>query len=199
MLSGFFYSKKADMTTRQQSEQFGNDKVHGPGDDPRIARDRLQPALLDRLTDDAPRRRAESQRGMLTHAQLRIAVLRDLNWLLNTVSIESSHDLGHCDHVRSSTLNFGVRALAGKRMSEVDWVDLECAIKNAIIHFEPRILADTVVVRCMTDSDVLEHHNILSFKIKGLLWCVPYPQEFLFRTVMDLENGHMDLSDMGAH
>lgn len=186
------------MTIRSNRTQ-GRNKIHGPGDDPRIARDRLQPALLDRLTDDAPRQRAESQQGMLTHAQLRLAVLRDLNWLLNTVSIESSHDLAQCSHVRTSSLNFGVRALAGKRMSEVDWVDLERAITEAIIHFEPRILADTISVQCITDTDVLEHHNILSFKIKGLLWCVPYHQEFLFRTVIDLESGHIDLSDMGAH
>lgn len=187
------------MTIRQHRVQSGNDKIRSAGDDPRVARDRLQPALLDRLTDDAPRRRSESQLGMLTHAQLRLAVLRDLNWLLNTVSLESSQDLGQCNHVRSSALNFGVRALAGKRMSEVDLIDLERAITTAIVHFEPRILAETIVVRCITDTDTLEHHNILSFKIKGLLWCVPYPQEFLFRTVIDLESGHMDLSDMGAH
>jgi type VI secretion system protein ImpF len=30
------------------------------------------------------------------------------------------------------------------------------------------------------------------------LWCVPYPQEFLFRTDIDLETGHMDLADMGG-
>lgn len=183
--------------TKSQRMQ-GSKKIYGPGDDPRIARDRLQPALLDRLTDDAPRQRAESQHGMLTHAQLRLAVLRDLNWLLNTVSMASSSDLSHCPHVMTSALNFGVRALAGKRMSEVDWVDLERAITEAIIHFEPRILADTISVRCATDTDVLEHHNILSFKIEGLLWCVPYHQEFLFRTVIDLESGHIDLSDMGV-
>lgn len=174
-------------------------KAYGPGSDPRIARDRLQPALLDRLTDDAPKHRAESQHGMLTHVQLRLAVLRDLNWLLNTVSLESSQDLASYAHVRASALNFGVRALAGKRMSEVDWVDLERAITEAIIHFEPRILADTITVQCVTEADVLEHHNILSFKIKGMLWCVPYHQEFMFRTVIDLESGHIDLSDMGAH
>ncbi|MDS1142257.1 type VI secretion system baseplate subunit TssE [Pusillimonas sp. SM2304] len=187
------------MTVRSHRAQRSRDKLRGPGDDPRIARDRLQPALLDRLTDDMPGRRGESRHEMLTHAQLRLAVLRDLSWLLNTVSIESSHDLGHCAHVRTSALNFGVRALAGKRMSEVDWVDLERAITEAIVHFEPRILAETIMVQCMTDADVLEHHNMLSFKIKGLLWCVPYPQEFLFRTVIDLESGHIDLSDMGTH
>lgn len=31
----------------------------------------------------------------------------------------------------------------------------------------------------------------------GRLWCVPYPLEFLFRTDVDLENGHFDLKDIG--
>lgn len=187
------------MTVRSQRAQRGHGKIRSPGDDLRVARDRLQPALLDRLTDHTPGRHGESQHGMLTHAQLRAAVLRDLSWLFNTVSIESSCDLSHCAHVKASALNFGLRALAGKRMSEVDWVDLERAMTEAIVHFEPRILADSIAVQCTTEPDSLEHHNMLSFKIKGLLWCVPYPQEFLFRTVMDLESGHIDLSDMGAH
>ena len=47
-------------------------------------RERLSPALLDRLTDDAPgdRLEAETQRVM-NKAQLRQAVLRDLSWLFN--------------------------------------------------------------------------------------------------------------------
>ena len=42
-------------------------------------RDRLQPALLDRLTDDAPTERRESDDArVMSKAQLRRAVLRDL-------------------------------------------------------------------------------------------------------------------------
>ncbi len=162
-------------------------------------RDRLQPALLDRLTDEAPQRRGDTQsRGLMTHAELRRAVLRDLRWLLNTVNIESTRDLAHLSHIQSSTLNFGVRAMAGKRMSEIDWSDLENTILDAIILFEPRILPETLAVACETDTEALAHHNIVSLRIKGMLWCVPYPQEFLFRTDIDLETGHMDLADAGS-
>jgi len=38
---------------------------------------------------------------------------------------------------------------------------------------------------------------VLSIEIKGRLWCVPYPLEFLFRTDVDLENGHFELKDIG--
>src|SRR3546814_6920882 len=71
---------------------------------------------------------------------LRLAVLRDLRWLLNTVNLQTTDDLSPYRCVPDSTLNFGVRAMAGKRMSEIDWVDVEDSIRNAIAAFEPRIL-----------------------------------------------------------
>jgi type VI secretion system protein ImpF len=163
-------------------------------------RDRLQPALLDRLMDDAPGQRAEAHdAGMITHAELRAAVLRDLRWLLNTVNLESTDDLAAYGQVPASTLNFGVRALAGKRMSDIDWVDVEDSLRRAITAFEPRILPSSVEARCVTNTTTLEHHNVLSLEIKGMLWCVPHPMEFLFRTDIDLESGHMDLRDLGGY
>jgi type VI secretion system protein ImpF len=166
----------------------------------RVARDRLQPSLLDRLMDDEPARREEPRESsMLTHAQLREVVLRDLRWLLNTVNLESTDDLSPYTHAAGSVVNFGVRALAGKRMSEIDWIDVEDSIRQAIAAFEPRILDSSVEVRCVTDTGTLEHHNVLSLEIKGMLWCVPHPLEFLFRTDIDLESGHMDLRDLGGY
>ena len=55
-------------------------------------RERLSPALLDRLTDDAPgdRLEAETQRVM-NKAQLRQAVLRDLSWLFNATQPPAHH------------------------------------------------------------------------------------------------------------
>ncbi|WP_017523397.1 type VI secretion system baseplate subunit TssE [Pusillimonas noertemannii] len=161
--------------------------------------DRFQPALLDRLTDTAPRRAADPAGGaILTHAELRQSVLRDLRWLLNTLNLETTHDLAAHAQVRESTLNYGIGAMAGRRMSEVDWLDLETAITQAIRTFEPRILSETLVVRCATEADTLVHHNIVSLSIQGMLWCIPYPLAFLFRTEIDLESGDVALADMGA-
>lgn len=150
--------------------------------------------------DDAPAQRQEPRdAGMITHAELRAAVLRDLRWLLNTVNLQTSEDLAAYPWVVGSTLNFGVRALAGRRMSEIDWIDVEDSVRTAIVTFEPRVQADSVEVRCVSDTVTLEHHNVLSMEIRGMLWCVPYPMEFLFRTDIDLESGHMDLRDLGAY
>ena len=49
-------------------------------------RNRLQPALLDRLTDDARENRSEpGDQRVMSKAQLRQAVLRDLSALFNAV------------------------------------------------------------------------------------------------------------------
>ena len=53
--------------------------------------ERLQPSLLDRLTDSAPDTKRESRdRRVLSMRRLRSAVLRDLAWLLNTGHLETT-------------------------------------------------------------------------------------------------------------
>ena len=54
------------------------------------ARDTLQPALLDRLTDSDPSRKTESRdERIISRTQLRALVLRDLSWLFNTTNISA--------------------------------------------------------------------------------------------------------------
>ena len=83
-------------------------------------------------------------------------------------------------------------------MSEVDFADVEAAIRASIIDFEPRIMKDSIDVRCVTDANDLEHHNLLALEIRGTLWSVPYPIEFILRSELDLESGHMILRPTGG-
>ncbi|AHG20840.1 hypothetical protein Z042_15425 [Chania multitudinisentens RB-25] len=162
------------------------------------SRDRMQPVLIDLLTDHEPQKKQEAAaRNLLSPGELRHRVLRDLQWLFNCVNNESSLDLEAYPQVRRSTLNYGIASMAGKRMSDIEWPDIQQALTNSILTFEPRILPDDLQVRCISDPHSLELHNVLSIEIKGRLWCVPYPLEFLFRTDVDLENGHFDLKDAG--
>jgi type VI secretion system protein ImpF len=82
-------------------------------------------------------------------------------------------------------------------MSDIELADIQRKITNSILYFEPRILPAGLQVRCISDTSSLSLHNMLSIEIKGRLWCVPYPLEFLFRTDLDLENGHFELKDVG--
>ncbi|MFK3704716.1 type VI secretion system protein ImpF [Raoultella sp. BIGb0138] len=162
------------------------------------ARDKMQPSLLDRLTDNHPQTQQESvNSNLITHTTLRRHVLRDLQWLFNTINHSDPQTLAELAHVRRSVVNFGVAPLAGKRMSDIEWQDIQRKLTEAILNFEPRILPQGLQVRCVSDPRSLDLHNVLSIEIKGRLWCVPYPLEFLFRSDVDLENGHFELKDAG--
>ncbi len=160
-----------------------------------LTRDRLQPALLDRLTDDDPFHREEAEeRRMMTKSQLRQAVLRDLGWLFNAVQplgrLMETHP-----HVGDSVLNFGLPALSGQLASKVDVSLLEKTIRQAILRFEPRILPESLEVRALEASSVLDTHNVIEFDIRGHLWAQPVPLEILLRTQMDLEAGQVEVRE----
>jgi type VI secretion system protein ImpF len=131
----------------------------------------------------------------MTRTRLRQAVLRDLAWLLNSTNIESEVDLSSYPAVRNSVVNFGLEVLSGRRVANVDWQELELAIKDAIIAFEPRVLPSTIEVRGITKTTSLDHHNVLTLEIRGQLWSVPYPLELLLRSNLDLETGQVVLRE----
>ncbi len=67
--------------------------------------ERLQPSLLDRLTDENPQSGVESRdQRMVSWQRLRDAVRRDLAWLLNCVHLEATQDLSAWPLVARSTV-----------------------------------------------------------------------------------------------
>jgi type VI secretion system protein ImpF len=159
--------------------------------------DRLQPALLDRLTDEEPDKKLEPrEQRVLSRSRLRQAVLRDLAWLFNATRLEAGVDLGKVAHVRRSVVNYGLPALSGSTASTLDVIDLTKAIKQAILDFEPRILASTLQVRAVVDAGQLDHHNIIGVEIHGQLWAQPVAIELLVRTEIDLETGKVEIADL---
>lgn len=166
------------------------------------SRDRLQPALLDRLIDEEPGNRTEApELRTINKQRLRQGVLRDLTWLLNSqaaLAAQRSFDPGRHAHAARSVLNFGLPPLSGKLVSRLELADLERMLRQALIDFEPRILPETLVVRGLPPTDPLGHHNLLTFEITGHLWAQPYPLELLLKTDLDLETGLVELRDRGA-
>jgi type VI secretion system protein ImpF len=151
--------------------------------------ERLQPSLLDRLTDDQPSERSEGRdKRVLSMRRLRECVLRDLTWLMNADNLAQGEDLADFPLVTGSTINFGVRDLAGVTISNplVDAYELE--VRQAILDFEPRILPNTLKVRAVVESDAMDRHA-LSFEIEGDMWADPVPMRVLLRTEVDVENG----------
>ncbi len=160
------------------------------------ARDTLQPALLDRLTDNDPGRKLEGREDrVISRTQLRGFVLRDLIWLFNTTNLSAEVDFTGHPLAEQSTVNYGLIPLSGKLASSLDLAELEEVMRQTIIHFEPRILPSTLTVRGLPGSDALTHHNVFSFEISGTLWAQPYPLELLLKTDVDLESGEIRIAE----
>ncbi|MDD1605579.1 MAG: type VI secretion system baseplate subunit TssE [Methylococcaceae bacterium] len=161
-------------------------------------KERLQPSLLDRLTDDEPDKLSEArEQRVLSLSKLRVCVLRDLAWLLNTSKLEAVQNFEGSPLAAHSVVNYGIPDLAGMTLSSANVVDIEQQVKQAIWDFEPRILRDSVRVK-VSVSEQQMNHNAMSFDIEGDLWAQPLPLHLYLRTELDLETGNMEITDKGS-
>lgn len=157
--------------------------------------ERLQPSLLDRLTDDEPDKQQESrERRVLSMSKLRQCVLRDLNWLFNASNLARSEEADQYTYVSSSVLNYGMPDLAGNTAYSVDVVEVERLLRQVIWDFEPRILRHTVKVHADLSEERMSH-NALTFEIEGELWAQPVPEHLYIKTEIDLEGGKVKVED----
>ena len=157
--------------------------------------DKLQPCLLDRLTDDEPDKREESRVQRIVSLQrYKAGVLRDLEWLFNSIGHfpdEKAGELtfGDYEEVFRSVVNFGVRQLYGRLAPDVD--EIEKQLYDALIVFEPRINRRTLRVKVALDR------NILSIEVIGELWVNPLPEKLFVKTELDLESSGCSVSEVG--
>jgi len=156
--------------------------------------ERLQPALLDRLTDEEPLKNVESREQRIVSLQkLRQSVLRDLTWLLNTPNLASTEELAEYPEVRRSVLNFGVPSFSGVVQSRIDPADIERAIQEAVLRFEPRLLGKSVKVKLLGNEEA--EHNSLQLQIIAELWAQPVPLRLFLKTELDLELGAVHVTE----
>jgi type VI secretion system protein ImpF len=158
-------------------------------------RERRQPCLLDRLTDDEPAAKQESRdKRVMSSQQLRRSVLRDLAWLLNTSNHLDAAEIKDFPLVAGSVLNFGIADLCGQTSSSVDVLDVERMVQTAVQRFEPRILANSLTVHATADEDRMGT-NAVAFEIRGMLWAQPLPEQLYVKTDVDLETGQCTVQD----
>lgn len=159
-----------------------------------LPKERLQPSLLDRLADDEPEKKEESRdKRILSFTKLKQSVMRDLQWLLNAGCLETTQDLSDYPQVKKSVLNYGLPDLSGTTASNVDSTTLERMLRQTIVNFEPRILADSLKVR-VSNRD--KHNNII-FEIEGELWSQPTPERLYLKTILDVELGSVEVKGEG--
>jgi len=139
-------------------------------------------SVLDRLLDLAPKNSAEAPP---TRAQslreLRLALKRDLEWLLNTRrTIEPAAESAR-ETVRS-LYHYGFADVSSKSvLSTRDQGDLVREMESAIAVFEHRLKRARVRMELVEGS-----YRSLKFVIEGLLCMDPAPEPIRFDTVLEL-------------
>ena len=157
--------------------------------------EKLQPCLLDRLTDDEPDKKEESRaQRVISQAKYKRGVLRDLEWLFSASAHmaeegKKEFKLSNYPEAYRSVLNFGTRHLCGMLAPNMD--ELERELADAVRLFEPRILDNTLTVKATVDR------HMVTMEIIGDLWANPVAEKLFIKTSIDLENGQCSLGDGG--
>lgn len=146
-------------------------------------------SVLERLIDRDPDTRSELP---LTRAQslreLKLALKRDLEWLLNTrKTIEPAPESAR-ETVRS-VYQYGLSDISSKSvLSSRDHSDLIRDMEASIAFFEPRLKRARVRLESTEGS-----YRTLKFVIEGLLCMDPAPEPVRFDTVLELGKGEYEV------
>lgn len=152
--------------------------------------ERLQPCLLDRLTDDDPDVQVESrERRVMSIAQLRRAVLRDIEWLFNAANKDNTGEFDDYPAIRASVLNFGMPDMCGVSIASLPEEDIERMVRECIERFEPRLIPGATRVRVTKGEKDKAGQTTLALEIEADMFANPIPEAVFLRTSLDLETG----------
>ncbi|MFK7751573.1 MAG: type VI secretion system baseplate subunit TssE [Sedimentitalea sp.] len=154
--------------------------------------ERLQPSLLDRLTDTDPGNFKETRESrVIDVSRLRDIVQRDLSWLLNTTNIESTFDEEAFPNVARSVLNYGLAEASGEFSTTRRAELIRRSIENAIAVHEPRIIPGSVEVALTPDEN--SNDMSVALTIRADMWAQPLPMELYLRSKVDVTTGEVSV------
>ena len=145
-------------------------------------------SVLDRLIDHEPRERTveEAMTRSQSVRELKTALRRDLEWLLNSRRVATAPDEGLVELNRSVYVH-GLPDFAGWSLNAPkDQIRMLRSLQVALKVFEPRLTKVNIVA---LESKVVATRT-LRFRIDGLLMMDPAPERVSFDTVLDLTNSN---------
>jgi type VI secretion system protein ImpF len=147
---------------------------------------RVSWSVLDRLIDLDPNLSQDPPRSQSASlVELKQAVRRDLEWLLNTRCHAENVDGGLTEAPRSVAF-YGLpdfTAASAKSSAEQD--KMTKAIEEALNYFEPRFSNIKVSLEPVSNVD-----RNLKFRIEATLEIEPTPEAVVFDTVLQLGSGN---------
>ena len=155
----------------------------------------VQQSVLDRLTDHTPRESSDpTQSREQSERSYRVAVQRDLEWILNTRRsiVQVAPDYRE---VLASVHEYGIRDTTGIPIATVEGrTTLVDEIRDAVARFEPRL---TNVRVTLSEANQVKSPQV-RFSIEATLRLDPSPEQVVFDTVLDVANGTYAVEDSVA-
>src|ERR1700691_600721 len=147
----------------------------------------IQQGLLDRLIDTDPLNRQEAAMSRAESLrQFRLAVKRDLEWLLNTTRMPIEIPESCSDEVEKSVLFFGLPDIASISLQNPgDEARLLRSLSVAIEMFEPRLTRARVTSR----DPYMSTQQSITFHVEAMLMIDPAPERISFDTVLEITKG----------
>ena len=154
---------------------------------------RVTPSVLDRLLDLDPQESREVPKSRSTSLhELKQAVRRDLEWLLNT-RCHTEELVDDLSEAKRSVAFYGLPDIVGfNAKNNLEQQRLTKALETAIRNFEPRFLNLKV---SMDPVDNVDRH--LKFRIEASLDVDPTPEPIVFDTVLEMGSGEFSISGSG--
>jgi len=156
------------------------------GDNERI---RITPSVFDRLLDFEPRESAEPVKSRTASvADLKRAVLRDLEWLLNARQPIYADD--RLEESAGTVIFYGVPDFTGLGVrSHAEFKKFVTDIEKAIRWFEPRIFDVEITFEPVSDVD-----RQIRFRVEARLDIDPTPEPIMFDSVIHGEDGRISIT-----
>ncbi|MGQ8817924.1 type VI secretion system baseplate subunit TssE [Serratia sp. NA_13] len=146
------------------------------------------PCLLERLLDDEPRKQIETwDRYHFNARTMRTLIQRNIADILNTANMEDQLDKVRHRDTAASVINFGISPLVGGYATLRSWGVLEHMIREAIIRFEPRLIADSIIITLLGDTQSPACNGIIQFEIRALVKWDPQPFDLFLGARYDIE------------
>ncbi len=152
---------------------------------------RITPSVLDRLLDDEPGASQEAPASrQKTLRQLKDAVKRDLEWLLNTRQLVGGIP-PELPETCNSLAAYGLPDFTNiNAKSQKDQVAMRRTIEMAISLGEPRLEDVVVTITEMKRTDL-----VLRFHIAAKLRVEPAPEPVTFDTVLQMGSGQYEVKE----
>ncbi len=170
--------------------------------------DRLRPPLMLAFRHAFKNRKAKGNDGItsepvivqsrravaaaVSERELRDNLTIDLEALLNTTNLESTLDLGSMEYVRKSIVNYGIHDLVHRTTDDKNTFVIAQELREAIMRYEPRIMADSLQISRDTVSS--DDELKIRFIVKGDMDCDPAPAPVEFVANLEVASGKLAVS-----